>query len=364
MNKKKYVILAVNPGSTSTKLAVYDDETERFRENIVHDQDALLAAEDTQSRMDMRIKAVRGALAAQGFDMASVSGVVGRGGLIPGLGMGGYYVNDVMRDVILSGKLISHASNLGALMARALADPIGVPSVIYDAVSADSLPEIARITGIPEIRRESFCHVLNSRAMARQYARSKGMRYEDMSLIVAHLGGGISVSAHKNGEIIDVITDDGGPFSPERAGSLPILYIIDMCFSGRYTREQVIRKQRGNGGLKALLGTSDCREIESRIKSGDERAATCYRAQAYQIAKGIGNLAPALNCKMDAIILTGGVAYSEMLTDMICEYVSALAPIVIMPGENEMRSLALGMLRILRGEEACAQYGGAERMSR
>ena len=268
-----------------------------------------------------------------------------------------------MRRTIESGKLISHASNLGALMAWEIAGPLKIPAIIYDAVSADHLSEVARITGIPEIRRESFCHVLNSRAMARRYAESQGKTYEEMRLLVAHLGGGISVSAHLCGSIVDVITDDGGPFSPERAGSIPILYIIDMCFSGKYTKEEVIRKQRGNGGLKALLGTSDCREIERRIEQGDEYAKLCYQAQAYQIAKGIGNLAPALDCKIDAIILTGGVAYSKMLTGMVARYTEALAPVVVMPGENEMSSLALGMLRILRGEEQAAEYLGAARGS-
>ena len=314
-------------------------------------------------QLSMRIQSVRNALEKGHFDLKTLSGVVGRGGMLPGLGMGGYTVNETMRRTIESGKLISHASNLGALMAWEIAGPLGIPAIIYDAVSADHLSEVARITGIPEIRRESFCHVLNSRAMARRYAESQGKTYEEMRLLVAHLGGGISVSAHLCGSIVDVITDDGGPFSPERAGSIPILYIIDMCFSGKYTKEEVIRKQRGNGGLKALLGTSDCREIERRIEQGDEYAKLCYQAQAYQIAKGIGNLAPALDCKIDAIILTGGVAYSKMLTGMVARYTEALAPVVVMPGENEMSSLALGMLRILRGEEQAAEYLGAARGS-
>lgn len=361
MTDKTYKILVLNPGSTSTKIAVFENETELFREDVVHDQDELSACPTMEAQLPMRICAVKEVLEQHDFDSRTLSGIVGRGGMIPGLSVGGYTVNERMRKVITSGKLISHASNLGALMVWEFAQPLGIPSVIYDAVSSDSLSEVAKITGMPEIRRESFCHVLNSRAMARKYARSQGRAYEDMRILAAHLGGGISISAHENGKIIDVITDDGGPFSPERAGSLPILYIIDMCFSGKYTKEEVIRKQRGNGGLKALLGTSDCREIEQMIKNGDKNAELYYRAQAYQIAKGIGNLAPALSCRIDAVILTGGAAYSRMLTDMVTEYIKPLAPVVVMPGENEMLALALGMLRILRGEEKAQEYKGGSR---
>lgn len=363
MEEKRYKILVINPGSTSTKVAVYENETEQFREEIIHDQKELLKYATMLDQLEMRTEAVRAALKKHNFEVCGLSGVVGRGGMIPGLGMGGYRVNPVMCEMIKSGKLVSHASNLGALIAEEIAKPLNIPAIIYDAVSADSLMEVARITGMPEIRRESFCHVLNSRAMARKYAESQGKRYEDMRLLVAHLGGGISVSAHLGGNIVNVITDDGGPFSPERAGSLPLLYIIDMCFSGKYTKEEVIRKQRGNGGLKALTGTSDCREIEKMISRGDEHAKACYEAQAYQIAKGIGNLIPALKCRIDAILLTGGVAHSRMLTDMVIDYVKPLAPVIVMPGENEMLSLALGMLRILRGEELAGEYQGAGRIA-
>ena len=350
-----YEMLVINPGSTSTKVAVYAGEDELFREEMVHAQ-AEVGCRALDAQMPMREAAVRGALEKRGYDLRRLDGVVGRGGLIPGLDMGGYRVNEAMCQVIRSGKLVSHASNLGALLAEAVAAPLGIPAVIYDAVGADSMMDIARITGMPEIHRQSFCHVLNSRAMGREYAKSLGREYADLRLLVAHLGGGISISAHLDGKIIDVVSDDGGPFSPERAGSLPIHYIIDMCFDKGYTKEEVLCKQRGNGGLKALLGTSDCREVERRIAAGDEYAALCYRAQAYQIAKGIGNLAPALSCRMDAILLTGGLAHSELLTGMVKDYVEPLAPVVVMPGENEMRALALGLLRILQGQERAQEY--------
>lgn len=349
-------LLVINPGSTSTKISVFENENELFRENIVHEQTELSKYATIFDQLPMRTRALADTLAKHQIDPATLSGVVGRGGLIPHLGMGGYYVNEAMRQIILSGKLSPHASNLGALMADAVARPLGIPAIIYDAVSASQISDVASITGMPEIRRESFCHVLNTRAMARKYAKSIGKRYRDLSLLVLHMGGGSSVTAHYGGIIVDVIADDGGPFSPERAGSLPVLDVIDLCYSGQFTHEEMVRKHRGDGGLKGLLGTSDCIEIENRIAAGDEYAKLCYQAQAYQLAKGIGNLAPALNCRIDAIILTGGLARSEMLTEMITSYVGALAPIVIMPGETEMEALALGLLRILNEEETAREY--------
>lgn len=348
-------ILVINPGSTSTKIAVYEGEVELFCENIEHDENAL-GTGGMLEQLPMRSAAMRSCLLRHGVDIETLGGVVGRGGLIPNLKVGGYAVNSTMKNVIKTGNLTPHASNLGALLADEIAAPLGVPAVIYDAVSSDNFMEVAKITGIPEIKRASFCHVLNSRAMGRKYAKSIGKSYEELRLIVAHLGGGISISAHKNGEIIDAISDDSGPFSPERSGSLPLNYIVDLCFDYGYKKNEIVRKQRGNGGLKALLGTSDCREIEYRAVSGDEYAALCYRAQAYQIAKGIGNLAPAVDCKMDAVIITGGLARSKVLTDMVEEYVGAMANIVILPGENEMLSLAEGMNRILDGTEPAQTY--------
>ena len=349
-------ILVINPGSTSTKIAVYEDAREVFSVNTEHSDAALSDCATLYDQLPMRAEAVRTALREHGILPETLAGVVGRGGMIPGLKNGAYAVNEAMKTVILSGRLISHASNLGALLAASVAEPLHIPAIIYDAVSSDDMWDVARITGFPEVRRVSFCHTLNSRAMGRRYAASVGKRYEQMDLLVAHLGGGISISAHHNGRIVDVISDDGGPFSPERAGSIPLLEIIEMCFSGKYTREQVIRKQRGQGGLRGWLGTADCREIERRIAAGDTLAREVYEAQAYQIAKGIGNLAPALNCAPDAIILTGGVAYSKMLTDMVIERVKAIAPVAVLPGEHEMEALALGLLRVLNGEETARTY--------
>ena len=282
--------------------------------------------------------------------------MVGRGGLLPNLHAGGYLVNPHMKEALLGGQASPHASNLGALLAYEIAEPLGIPSYIYDAVMADEFEEIAKVTGLPDVQRQSMCHVLNMKAMSRKVAEKHGKRYEDMTLLVAHLGGGISIGIHKGGKIIDAIRDDAGPFSPERSGSIPLLYIVDMCYSGIYNRKEMIKRIRGMGGLKAHLGTADCRRIEKMIESGDERAKLLYEAQAYQVAKGIGELAPVVSGKVDYIILTGGVAYSKMMTDMIKERVEFIAPVEIMPGEDEMEALALGALRILRGEETAQEY--------
>ena len=354
---KTYRILVINPGSTSTKVAVYENETELFSENAVHSQEALQEyGNDTLAQMPFRSHVVRDILEDNGIELESLSAVVGRGGTLPGLHTGGYYATDDLCQGIKERTLIPHASNLGALIAKEIAEPLGIPALIYDAVSAADLPELASITGFDHIRRQSYCHVLNSRAMALEYAKQQGVDYKDLRLLVAHLGGGISISAHAGGKIIDVVTDDGGPFSPERSGSVPLTYIVDMCFSGNYTRDEVMRTLRGRGGLVALLGTSDCREIERMIQDGDEYAKQIYEAQAYQIAKGIGELTPALEGRIDAIILTGGLAWSKKLPKMVKKYVEAIAPVVVMPGEKEMEALALGALRIVSGQEEGQYY--------
>jgi butyrate kinase len=258
--------------------------------------------------------------------------------------------------MIYGDKVVDHASNLGALIAASIADPLGIPAYIYDAVSADEFCDLARVTGFPEYSRRNFSHVLNTKAMGRKYAKEKGGAYSDFNLIIAHLGGGISISAHKKGRIIDSISDDGGPFSPERSGSVPLNFIVELCYSGKYTKGEVLRKIRGGGGLKAHLDTADCRQIEERIAAGDEHAKLVYEAMGYQIAKGIGTICPVFDGPIDAIILTGGVAFSKMITDMVKEKVSFIAPVAVYPGENEMESLTLGALRILREEEVAREY--------
>lgn len=356
-----YCILAINPGSTSTKIAVYEDKNEKFAVTIEHRPEELDRFEGINDQFPFRKETILKVLEEKNYPAERLSAVVGRGGQLPPVKSGGYLVNQAMKRRIIEGPIVSHASNLGALLADAIASPLGIPAYIYDAVSSDELKPQARVIGIPEIKRQSFCHVLNSKAMCRKAAEAAGKHYEEMNYIVAHLGGGISVSAHEKGKIVDVITDDGGPFSPERSGSIPLIYIVDMCYSGLYNKREIMKKLRGMGGLKALLGTPDCREIEKRIENGDEYAKLIYEAQAYQIAKGIGELAPVFETRPDGIILTGGVAYSGRLTAMIQKRVEFIAPVLILPGENELESLAYGALRILRGEEKPHVYREARK---
>lgn len=353
-----YFILTINPGSTSTKIGVFENETELFTQSVEHDNTSLEGFLTVNDQFEFRKKTVLEVLRAHQFDHNKLAAVVGRGGLLPPIHAGGYRVNQAMKDLILAGQLSPHAANLGALLADAIAAPLGIPAYIYDAVSADEMADIARITGFPEIHRKSLCHVLNSKAMGRKYANEMGKTYAEMNLVIAHLGGGISISAHKKGRIIDVIADDTGPFSPERSGGVPLLALVELIYSSDYQKNQLLKKIRGQGGLKGHLGSGDIREIEQRIRTGDAKAKQIYEAQAYQIAKGIGEMAVVLKGEIDGIILTGGMAYSEKLTTMIKEYIAFLAPVKSMPGENEMEALALGGLRLLKGEEEPQVFSG------
>lgn len=351
-----YKILVINPGSTSTKIALYEDEKEIFEKNLDHSVADLAGFDEVLDQFEYRYELVQSVLKAENLDLKTLSAVVGRGGMLPKMTAGGYLVNKAMKDTIEEGIASPHASNLGALLAYKLAEPLSIPAYIYDSVTADEYEDIAKITGVPEVQRESMCHVLNMKAVSRKIAKKYGKTYEEMDLIVAHLGGGISISVHHGGKIIDSIRDDAGPFAPERSGSIPLLYVVDLCYSGIYNKREMIKKIRGNGGMKAFLGTQDCREIEVMIAEGDERAKLVYEAEAYQIAKGIGELAPVLNGKLDCIILTGGMAYSKMMTCMVSQRVEFIAPIEIVPGGYEMEALALGALRLLQGKETPKEY--------
>lgn len=351
-----YNILSINPGSTSTKIAWYQDEHPVFTTSIEHEASELGRFAKIYDQFEFRKAVVLRTLEEKGFDLSTLSAVVGRGGLLPSMQTGGYIVNDLMAARLCSDEISAHASNLGGLIAKSVAESLGISAYVYDAVTSAELQPVARVTGFPGIERKSFCHVLNSRAKAREYAIGIGTEYEKLDLIVAHIGGGATVSVHSHGRIIDSMADDDGPFSPERSGSVPLLDLIELSFSGKFTKDEMKKMVRGKGGMFALLGTSDCREIERRILAGDEYAKLVYEAQAYQIAKGICLNLCVLNGRYDAIILTGGVAHSEMLTGMIKERVEFAAPVVILPGENEMEALTLGALRILRGEESAREY--------
>jgi butyrate kinase len=349
-----YRILSINPGSTSTKIAVFEDEKQLFVTNIEHPVEEMNRFGVLLDQFDMRKGHVLRALEEHDIDLAALHAVVGRGGHLPPVKSGGYRVNPQMIEDLKNA--LPHASNLGALIAYNIAEPLGIPAYVYDAVTTDELYDVAKITGIPEIRRQSFGHVLNSKAMCRKAANQLGGTYQTMNFIVAHIGGGVSITAHEKGRIVDTITDDAGPFTPERSGSVPINYIVELCYSGKYTKKEFMDKLKKNSGLKAYLQTNDCRKIERMIADGNELAKQMYEAQAYQIAKGIGEMAPPLCGNIDAVILTGGMAYSEYITQEVTRRVKYLGKIVVLPGENEMESLALGALRILRGEEPCNEY--------
>ncbi len=345
-------ILILNPGSTSTKAAVYQDERLLMIRGMVHTNQDLAPYPTLNDQLDYRVGMVRSWLAQEGYSLSRLSAVVGRGGIIPNIVSGGYLVDEALADCLLHHTVFDHASNLGGLMAREFARPLEIPAYIYDAVTSDELLPEARVTGFKEVTRASFCHVLNARATGHKYAQAMGRRYEDMNLVIAHLGGGISISAHSHGRIIDSVSDDAGPFSPDRGGSLNMLYVLDMCYSGKYTKAEMLKKMRGEGGMSALLGTHDCQEVERRIAQGDEWAALVYQAQALQIAKGVGTMLACFTELIDGVILTGGLANSKKLTSMVIQYLHNLCRVVVLPGENEMEALALGGLRILRGEES------------
>ncbi len=346
---EEYHILAINPGSTSTKMAVYKNETELFSKSIDHASSDLEIFKRVNDQFEFRKKIILKSLSDQDFSLKHLSAIVGRGGLLPPIKAGGYRVNAKMKELIWTGKLSDHPSNLGAILADALASPLGIPAFIYDGVSTDEMEDIARFSGFPEIKIKSLSHALNSKAVGRKHALERNKDYTDLNLIVAHLGGGISITAHRRGRIIDVIADDSGPFSPERSGSVPLLSFLELMAT--YKKEDIKKRIRGQGGLKAYLGTSDCREIEKRILAGDTFARDVYEAQAYQIGKAIGAISAVLKGEIDGILLTGGMAYSQKMVRMIRQYIDFIGPVYLYPGEKELEALALGALRLVRGQE-------------
>lgn len=346
-----FTILSINPGSTSTKIALYRDEQELFVTVIEHTPEELAPYPQIADQYEFRRELVVRTLQDQGYSLKDLSAVVGRGGILPPVKSGAYQVNQTMVDLLRYRPVVPHASNLGAIIAFAIAEESGIPAYIYDSVATDELTDIARFTGMPEIPRISTFHALNSRAVAHEVAQDMGKSYDTIHAIVAHLGGGISLSAHQLGRVVDIISDDEGPFSPERAGRLPTNKLVHLCYSGQYTKGELLKKTRGKGGLAAYLGVTDLREVERMIDQGDEQAELLYQAMAYQVAKGIGELATVLAGRVDVIILTGGIAGSKRFTELIRQRVSFIAPVSIVPGEREMQALSLGALRVLRGSE-------------
>lgn len=349
-------ILVINPGSTSTKVAVYDDNTVLFIKNIEHNQEELSKYTEIIDQYEMRRKLILSVLEEQNVPCSTLTVIVARGGLLPPVKSGAYRVNEDMVYQLRYHPQNEHASNLGAIIAYSISQELGIESYIYDPVTVDELEPIARITGLPEMERKGMGHNLNMRASAIKYARQIGRPYNELTLIVAHMGGGITLTLHKNGRMIDMISDDEGPFSPERAGGLPIFQVIKMATSPEYDYKKMMKKVKSQGGLLAYCGTTDAREIEKKIAAGDKKAELIYEAMAHNIAKNIGKLAVVVSGKVDAIILTGGMAHSKMLTNWIKERVNFISPVELIPGENEIESLALGALRVLKGEEKAREF--------
>jgi butyrate kinase len=359
-------VLVINPGSTSTKVAVYEDEQPLFVKTLYHSSQQLSAFSHVLDQYDFRLEAILELLQSRDIPLTSLSAVVGRGGILRPIPSGTYVVGETMvAELRHRDKGREHASNLGALLAYEIANRLGIPAFIVDPVCVDEFDDLARVSGLPEIERKSLSHALNLKAVARRAASDLGKPYTGLNLVVVHLGGGISVTAHRRGRMVDVnqALDGTGPFAPERAGGLPVGDVVRMCYGVppyeglALTYEQMFRKLAGEGGLVAHLGTNSAVEVERRIEAGDAHARLVYEAMAYQIAKEIGAMATVLKGEVEAIVITGGVARSKVLLDWIAERVSWIATLLFYPGEDEMLALAEGALSVLRGEEEARVYG-------
>lgn len=356
---KIFKILTINPGSTSTKIAVFDNEDLVFEKTLRHSSEEIGKYDKISDQFEFRKTVIEDALIEGGIKTSDLDAVVGRGGLLKPIEGGTYVVNEAMIDDLRVGVLGEHASNLGGIIAKEIGDAVNIPSYIVDPVVVDEMDDVARVSGIEDIDRKSIFHALNQKATARRAAKELEKDYFDCNFIVAHMGGGISVGAHEKGKVIDVANalDGEGPFSPERSGGLPVGDLVKMCFSGKYTQDEIKKKIKGNGGLVGYLNTNDGREVESRIEAGDEKAKLVYEAMAYQVSKEIGSCASVLKGNVDAILLTGGIAYSKMFTGMIEERVNFISDVKVYPGEDEMIALAQGGLRVLNKEEEPKNYG-------
>jgi butyrate kinase len=356
-----YRILVINPGSTSTKVALFQNHTPVLQETLRYDAAELASFPHIADQYAFRRDSVLQWLEKNRIAVESLSAVVGRGGLFHPLESGTYRVNAAMLEDMRDPGPREHASNLGVLIAQEIADRAGVAAFTVDPVSVDEFDPVARISGLAEIKRQSLSHALNIKAVARRAAADQGRRYQDMNMVVAHLGGGISVTAHRRGRMVDVNNAlDAGPFAPERSGTLPLTDVVEMCYSGRYTKKEIKRHFVGEGGLVSHLGTNSTIEVEKRIAAGDAHALLVSQAMAYQIAKEIGAMATVLQGQVDAIVLTGGVARWKDLVAWIRERVAFIAPVLVYPGEDEMLALAEGTLRVVRGEEAAKTYAPAD----
>ena len=353
-----YKLLMINPGSTSTKIGVYEDEKEILVETLRHSSEEIGKFEGIYEQFNFRKDVILNVLKEKNFDINTLDAIVGRGGLLKSIEGGTYAVNEAMLKDLKIGVQGQHASNLGGIIANEIGKTLDIPAFIVDPVVVDEMIDVARISGIPEIERKSIFHALNQKAVAKRYAKEIGKKYEEINLIVAHMGGGISVGAHEAGKVIDVnnALDGDGPFSPERSGGLPVGDLAKMCFSGKYTIDDIKKKINGKGGFVAYLNTNDAKEVIDKAEAGDEKYKLIFEAMGYQVAKEIGKCAAVLSGKVDAIILTGGIAYGKAMVNYIKERVEFICPVVVYPGEDELLALAEGGLRVLNGQEMAKEY--------
>jgi butyrate kinase len=360
LQEKEYRILIINPGSTSTKIGVFNNEFSILEKTIRHDANMINSFDTIIDQFEYRKNTILEILDAEGINISKLDAVCGRGGLLRPIEGGTYAVNDAMLSDLKSDFSGQHASNLGGIIAYEIALGLNIPSFIVDPVVVDELEPIARISGFAHLERKSIFHALNQKAVARRVASQLGKKYKDLNLIVTHMGGGITVGVHKQGKVIDVNNGlhGDGPFSPERAGTVPAGDLISLCYSGEYYREEVMKKLVGQGGLVGYLGTNDAVQVEKMIENGNEKATLVYDAMAYQVAKEIGAASTVLSGKVDAIILTGGLAYGKGFVKSITDRINWIADVIVHPGENELQALAEGALRVLKGEEDAKIYPG------
>lgn len=349
-------ILAINPGSTSTKVSYYVDGEIIKEQGISHSTEESRQFQNVVDQLEFRRDILLAFMEKEGIDPKELDAVAGRGGSLPPVTSGAYEVNDEMIHYLKDVTQIEHPSNLGAMLAKEIKEQGSEKTIalIYDPVSVDEFEAVARISGLKGIERKSIGHALNMRAVAMKVAREEGLDYKKATLIVAHLGGGNTISIHHNGKMIDLISDDEGPFSTERTGGLPLKYLMPLCYE--HTLKEMLRLYKREGGLKSYAGTSDAREIEKRVLAGDKELEVVYDGYIYQIAKGIGSLATVTNGAVDRIALTGGVAYSEMVVSELKKRVGFIAPILAVPGEHEMIALSKGAERVVLGEEELKQF--------
>lgn len=353
-----YMSLILNPGSTSTKIGVMEDETLVFEETLRHSTEEIAKYATIFDQKDFRKEVILNVLKEKNFDLKTLDVVVGRGGMLKPIPGGTYAVSDALLEDLKIGKQGQHASNLGGILAREIGDELGVSSFIVDPVVVDELAPVARYSGVPELPRTSVFHALNQKAVAKRYAKEIGKSYNDLNLIVVHMGGGVSVGAHKKGKVVDVnnALDGDGAFSPERAGGVPSGALVKLCFSAKYTEKEVYKMLVGNGGLNAYLNTNDMRDVLKAMAEGDEENKNIFEAFIYQVSKDIGAMATVLEGKVDKIVVTGGIAYSDVVVNALKERTSWIADFQVYGGEDELLALAQGAIRVLSGEEKAMEY--------